>query len=50
MRQKLNNLLREQGKTLFLHRKPKRNAHFWTCQFKSALHAVVVPVINSGDI
>ena len=29
---KLNNPLREQAKTLFLH---ERNAHFWTCQFKS---------------
>ena len=29
-RQKLNNPLREQAKTLFLQRKPKRNAHFWT--------------------
>ena len=34
-RRKLNNPLREQAKTLFLHRKPERNAHFWTCQFKS---------------
>ena len=32
---KLNISLREQAKTLFLHRKPKRNAHSWTCQFKS---------------
>ena len=34
-RRKLNSPLREQAKTFFLHRKPKRNAHFWTCQFKS---------------
>ena len=34
-RGKLNNPLRKQTKTLFLHRKPKRNGHFWTCQFKS---------------
>ena len=34
-RRKLSNPLREQAKTLFLHRKLKRNAHFWTCQFKS---------------
>ena len=34
-RRKLNNPLQEQAKTLFLHRKSKRNAHFWTCQFKS---------------
>ena len=34
-RQKLNNLPGEQAKTLFLHRKPKRNAHFWACQIKS---------------
>ena len=33
-RRKLNNPLREQAKILFLHREPKRNAHFWTCQFK----------------
>ena len=33
--QKLNNPLGEQAKTLFLHRKPQRNNHFWTCQFKS---------------
>ena len=32
---KLNNPLQEQAKTFFLHRKPKRNAHFWTCQFRS---------------
>ena len=30
-RRKLNNPLRVQAKTLFLHRKSKRNAHFWTC-------------------
>ena len=24
-------------KSLFLHKKTERNAHFWTCQFKSAL-------------
>ena len=23
------------ARTGLLHRKPKRNAHFWTCQFKS---------------
>ena len=34
-RRKLNNPLQEQAKTLFLHRKPKRNAHFWTYQFRS---------------
>ena len=34
-RPKLNNPLQEQAKTLFLHRKPIRNAHFWTCHFKS---------------
>ena len=34
-KRKLNNTLRKQAKTLFLHRKPKRNAHFLTCQFKS---------------
>ena len=34
---------------LFLHRKPKRNAHFWTCQ-KCALHIVGVSVINYGDV
>ena len=34
-RRKLNNALREQAKTLFLHKKHKRNAHFWTGQFKS---------------
>ena len=34
-RRKLNNPLRVQAKALFLHMKPKRNAHFWTCQFKS---------------
>ena len=34
-RPKLNNPLQEQAKPLFLHRKPKRNAHFWTCHFKS---------------
>ena len=33
---KLNNPLGEQAKVLFLHKKPKRNAHFWTCEFKSA--------------
>ena len=33
MRQKLNNPLREQAKTAFLHRKPMRSAHFWTFQF-----------------
>ena len=32
---KLNNPPREQAKTVFLHRKPKRNAHFWTFQFKT---------------
>ena len=41
-RQKLNNPLREQAKTLFLHRKPKRNAHFWTCQFKSVHYLLSV--------
>ena len=30
-----NLTLREQAKTLFLHRKPKKNAHFWTSQFQS---------------
>ena len=34
-RRKLNNPLQELAKTLFQHRKPKRNAHFWTCQFRS---------------
>ena len=34
-RRKLNNPLREQPKTPLLHRKAKRNAHFWTCQFKN---------------
>ena len=34
-RQKLNNPSQEQAKALFLHRKSKRNADFWTCQFKS---------------
>ena len=33
-RWKLDNPLWEQAKTLLLHRKPKRNAHFWTCQFR----------------
>ena len=35
-RRKLNNPLREQRNSLFLQGKPKRNTHFWTCQFKSA--------------
>ena len=34
-RRKLNNPLWEQAKTLFLKRKPTRNALFRTCQFKS---------------
>ena len=37
-RRKLNNPLQEQAKTLFLHRKPKRNAQF------------SVPVRNYGDV
>ena len=34
-RRKLNSPLREQTKTFSRYRKPKRNAQFWTCQFKS---------------
>ena len=45
-RQKLNNPLRVEAKTLFLHRKPKGNAHFQTC----ALHTLSVPEINYGDV
>ena len=41
-RPKLNYPLREQAKTLFLHGKPKRNAHFWTCQFKSVHYILEV--------
>ena len=47
-RRKLNNPLREQAKILFLHREPKRNAHFWTCQIY-VLHTLGVPVINYDD-
>ena len=50
---KLNNPLWEQTKTSFLHRKPKRNAHFWTCQFKlvvihchSLFHSLSLVVIH----
>ena len=39
---KLNNPLREQAKTFFLHGKSKRNAHFWTCQFKNVHYILEV--------
>ena len=39
-RRKLNSPLREQAKTLFLHGKPNRNAHFWTCHFKN-VHCIL---------
>ena len=40
--QRLNNPLQVQAKTLFLHRKPKKNAQFWTCQFKSVHYILCV--------
>ena len=49
-RRKLNNPLRVQAKTLFLHRKPKRNAHFDLSVQTCALHTLSVPEINYGDV
>ena len=42
-RRKLNNPLRVQAKTLFLHRKPKRNALLDLSVQTCALHILFVP-------
>ena len=49
-RRKLNNPLRVQAKTLFLHRKPKRNVHFDLSVQTCALHTLSVPEINYGNV
>ena len=49
-RRKLNNPLRVQAKTLFLHRKPKRNAHFDLSVQTCALHTLSVPEINYANV
>ena len=49
-RRKLNNPLRELAKTLFLQRKPKRNAHFGLASSKVCIHTLGIPAINYGDV
>ena len=49
-RRKTNSPLREQAKSFFLQRKPKRNAHLWTCQFKMCSRYSTCPVINYDDV